>query len=174
MTSQTKPESTSDETAPEENTPRRFRASRFHRWGNVSLTVAFFLLWVLELTGGGEVEGWWGTALDGAVIGSLTVASIAGFQRGVLVGKEEIREARPLWEDQSVQTSEIRRIHVPTTQEGLWLYTDPDGEVALTIRGGLEAPDELEELVIGQAPSDVEVTGLGRQGKLGRQGNGSS
>lgn len=79
------------------------------------------------------------------------------------MGENEIRKVQPLWNDQSVPTSEIRRIHVPTIENGLWLYTDPDGEVALSLGGGLEAPDELEELVIQHAPSDAAVTGLGHR-----------
>ncbi|WP_240331724.1 hypothetical protein [Salinibacter ruber] len=70
---------------------------------------------------------------------------------------------QPLWNDQSVQISEIRRVHVPTIESGLWLYTDPDGNPALTIGGGLEAPEELEERVTKSVPPAAKITGLGQE-----------
>ncbi len=158
------------EGAPEENAPRRFGTSNFYRF--LVLSVAVFWLvtigseWISDVNGklaeGSEI------ATDAVVLGLLAYALFAVFQRSVVVGTEEIRKVRPLWNDQSVQISEIRRVHVPTIESGLWLYTDPDGNPALTICGGLEAPEELEERVIQHAPSDAAVTGLGHRA------NGSS
>jgi hypothetical protein len=111
---------------------------------------------------------WSELALDAGIVGGLVLVVFNAFRKSVLVGENEIRKVQPLWNDQSVPTSEIRRIHVPTIENGLWLYTDPDGNPALTIGGGLEAPEELEELVIQHAPSDTAVTGLGHRA------NGSS
>ncbi len=62
-----------------------------------------------------------------------------------------------------MQISEIRRVHVPTIESGLWLYTDPDGDAALTIGGGLEDPDRLKELVIQSVPAAAKITGLGQE-----------
>ncbi len=156
--------------APEGNAPRWFGTSNFSRF--LVLSVAVFWLvtigseWISDVNGklaeGSEI------ATDLIVLGLLAYALFAVFQRSVVVGTEEIRKVRPLWWDQSVQISAIRRVHVPTTESGLWLYTDPDGNPALTIGGGLEAPDELEERVIQHAPSDAAVTGLGHRA------NGSS
>jgi len=41
--------------------------------------------------------------------------------------------------------------------------TDPDGKPALKIGAGLEAPDELEELVIQSVPPAAKITGLGQE-----------
>jgi hypothetical protein len=77
------------------------------------------------------------------------------------VGTEEIRKVRPLWWDKSVQISEIRRVHVPTTHftDGLRLHTDPDRKPALKIGAGLEDPDRLKELVIQSVPLEAKITG---------------
>ncbi|WP_251965025.1 hypothetical protein [Salinibacter ruber] len=111
---------------------------------------------------------WSELALDAGIVAGLVLVVFNAFRKSVLVGENEIRKVQPLWNDQSVQISEIRRVHVPTIKNGLWLYTDPGGNPALTIGGGLEAPDELEERVIQHAPSDAAVTGLGHRA------NGSS
>jgi hypothetical protein len=152
-------ETSSQETAPEADPPCRFRASRFYRWGNVSVTVVFFLWVVLVYTSAEGSEELWGAALYPAMLGYLVLASFAGFQRSIVVGKEEIRKVRMLWPDSSLQNSEIRRVHFPTTQEGLWLYTDPDGNPALKIEAGLEDPVGLEELVIQSVPAAAKITG---------------
>ncbi len=158
------------EGAPEENAPRWFGTSDFTRFLILSGATVWLLVvgpeWMSDVNGnlaeGSKI------ATDAVVLGLLVYASFAVFQRSVVVGTEEIWKVRPLWWDQSVQISAIRRVHVPTTESGLWLYTDPDGNPALTIGGGLEAPDELEERVIQHAPSDAAVTGLGHRA------NGSS
>ena len=117
----------------------------------------------MDYADGVAAREWSELALDAGIVGGLVLVVFNAFRKGVLVGENEIRKVQPLWNDQSVPTSEIRRIHVPTIENGLWLYTDPDGEVALSLGGGLEAPDELEELVIQHAPSDAAVTGLGHR-----------
>ncbi len=98
-------------------------------------------------------------ATDAVVLGLLAYALFAVFQRSVVVGTEEIWKVRPLWWDRSVQISEIRRVHVPTTASGLWLYTDPDRKPVLKTGGGLEDSEELEEMVTESIPSDAEITG---------------
>jgi hypothetical protein len=155
----------SQETAPEENAPRRFGTSQFQRWGSVFLTVLFFLISVLEYVEG-PAEEWSGVAVDSSIAGLLVLVCVDKFQRTILVGEKEIRETRPLWRDRSLQISEIRRVHVPTTQDGLWLYTDPDGNPALMIGGGLEAPEKLEELVIQSVPAAAKITGLGQEERM--------
>ncbi|MCS3665602.1 phage gp37-like protein [Salinibacter ruber] len=170
MVSPTKPES-----APEGNAPRRFGTSDFTRFLVLSGAAVWLLFGPEQVSdvNGELAEGWKATwkstadaialGLDAVALGLLAYASFAVFQRGVVVGTEEIRKVQPLWTDQSLQTSEIRRVHVPTTQDGLWLYTDPDGNPALTIGGGLEAPEELEELVIQSVPPAAKITGLGQE-----------
>jgi hypothetical protein len=153
------------EGAPEENASRRFGTSNFSRF--LVLSVAVFWLvtigseWISDVNGklaeGTEI------ATDLIVLGLLAYALFAVFQRGVVVGTEEIRKVRPLWWDRSVQISKIRRVHVPTTQDGLWLYTDPDGNPALKIGAGLEDPAGLKEIVTGSVPSEAKITGLGQE-----------
>ena len=154
--------------APEEHAPRRFGLSQSRRWISASGLLACILLVGTAYAGGGAAREWSELALDAGIVGGLVLVVFNAFRKSVLVGENEIRKVQPLWNDQSVPTSEIRRIHVPTIENGLWLYTDPDGNPALTIGGGLEAPEELEELVIQHAPSDTAVTGLGHRA------NGSS
>ena len=154
--------------APEEHAPRRFGLSQSRRWISASGLLACILLVGTDYAGGGAAGKWSGLALDAGIVGGLVLVVFNAFRKSVLVGENEIRKVQPLWSDRSVPTSEIRRVHVPTIENGLWLYTDPDGNPALTIGGGLEAPEELEELVIQHAPSDTAVTGLGHRA------NGSS
>ena len=154
--------------APEEHAPRRFGLSQSRRWISASGLLACILLVGTAYADEGAAGKWSELALDAGIVGGLVLVVFNAFRKSVLVGENEIRKVQPLWNDQSVPTSEIRRIHVPTIENGLWLYTDPDGEVALSLGGGLEAPDELEELVIQHAPSDAAVTGLGHRA------NGSS
>lgn len=163
MTSQPKPGN-----APEGNAPRRFGLSQSQRRISASGLLAFLLVFGMDYADGVAAREWSELALDAGIVGGLVLVVFNAFRKSVLVGENEIRKVQPLWNDQSVPTSEIRRIHVPTIENGLWLYTDPDGEVALSIGGGLEAPEELEERVIQQAPSDAAVTGLGHRA------NGSS
>ncbi|WP_263784324.1 hypothetical protein [Salinibacter grassmerensis] len=158
MTSQNKSGNASDE-----NAPRRFGISQFQRWISASGLVALLLVYGTNYADGVVAMEWSELALDASLVAGVVLAAFNGFRKEVLVGENEIRKVQPLWTDQSVQISEIRRVHVPTTESGLWLYTDPDGNPALTIGGGLEAPDELEELVIQHAPSDAAVTGLGHR-----------
>ena len=158
MTSQSKPGN-----APEGNAPRCFGPSQSQRWGAASGLLFFLLVVGTDYADGVAAGEWSELALDAGIVAGLVLVVFNAFRKSVLVGENEIRKVQPLWNDQSVPTSEIRRVHVPTIENGLWLYTDPDGEVALSIGGGLEAPDELEELVIQHAPSDAAVTGLGHR-----------
>ena len=163
MVTQAKPES-----APGGNAPRRFGTPNFSRF--LVLSVAVFWLvtigseWISDVNGklaeGSEI------ATDAVVLGLLAYALFAVFQRSVVVGTEEIWKVRPLWWDRSVQISEIRRVHVPTTESGLWLYTDPDGNPALKIEAGLEDPVGLEELVIQSVPAAAKITGLGQEERM--------
>lgn len=156
------------EGAPEGNASRRFGTSNFSRF--LVLSVAVFWLvtigseWISDVNGklaeGSEI------ATDLIVLGLLAYALFAVFQQSVVVGTEEIRKVRPLWWDKSVQISAIRRVHVPTTADGLWLYTDPDRNPALKIGAGLEDPDGLEELVIQSLPSEAKITGLGQEERM--------
>ncbi|MCS4200697.1 hypothetical protein [Salinibacter ruber] len=154
--------------APQENAPRRFGLSQSQRWGAASGLLFFLLVVGTDYASGVAAREWSELALDAGIVAGLVLVVLNAFRKEVLVEENEIRKVQPLWRDQSVPTSEIRRVHVPMTQDGLWLYTDPDGNPALTIGGGLEAPEELEERVIQHAPSDAAVTGLGHRA------NGSS
>jgi hypothetical protein len=97
------------------------------------------------------------------MVAGLVLIVLNSSWKEVLIEENEIRKVQPLWAGQSLQISEIRRVHVPTIESGLWLYTDPDGDAALTIGGGLEAPDELEELVIQSVSPAAKITGLGQE-----------
>ncbi len=180
MADQTNPDSAPEEaspqktspqkTAPEENMPHRFGLA----WQRITVFVGGFvgLLTVIGLTTtgieyavGAAPAGWVDLAVDASLLVGLAGAGYAirtcfnGFRRHVEVGAEEIRKVHPLWSGQSVQISEIRRVHVPTTESGLWLYTDPDGDAALIIGGGVEDPDRLKELVIQSVPPEAKITG---------------
>lgn len=173
MASQSKPESdpesvAPENTAPEEHLPRRFGPSQSQRWVTASGLVSFLLVSGIDYADGVAVGEWSALTVDTTVVIGLVLATFDVFRKEVLVGEEEIREVRPLWRDRSLQISEIQRVHVPTTQGGLWLYTDPDGNPALKIGSGLEASDEFEEVVIQSVPPEARITGLGRKGRAHR------
>ena len=136
MTSQPKPGN-----APEGSAPRRFGLSQSHLWMSASGLLFFLLVVGTDYASGVAAREWSELALDAGIVAGLVLVVFNAFRKSVLVGSGEIRKVQPLWTDQSMQTSEIRRVHVPMTQDGLWLYTDPDGNPALTIGGGLEDPD---------------------------------
>ncbi|MCS4162548.1 hypothetical protein GGP94_002992 [Salinibacter ruber] len=185
MSSQTNPDGAPEENAPREtssqetssqeialegNASRRFGPSRFeHREFSLlsAALVAFLLALGAKYTGmvvGWEAPGAWTDlglelALDAGMVAGLVLVVLNSSRKEVLVGENEIRKVQPLWRDQSVPTSEIRRVHVPTTQDGLWLYTDTDGKPALKIGARLEDSEELEEMVTESIPSDAEITG---------------
>ena len=149
--------------APEGNAPRRFGLSQSQRWGAASGLLFFLLVVGTDYAGGVAAREWSELSLDAGIVAGLVLVVFNAFRKSVLVGENEIRKVQPLWNDQSVQISEIRRVHVPTIENGLWLYTDPDGNPALTIGGGLEAPDELEERVTESVPPAAKITGLGQE-----------
>ncbi len=149
--------------APQENAPRRFGLSQSQRWGAASGLLFFLLVVGTDYASGVAAREWSELALDASIVAGLVLVVFNAFRKSVLVGENEIRKIQPLWNDQSVQISEIRRVHVPTIKNGLWLYTDPDGNPALTIGGGLEAPDELEERVTESVPPAAKITGLGQE-----------
>lgn len=172
MADQTNPDSapektSSQETAPEENMPHRFGLARQWKTMFVGGFAGLLSVTVLEPTmdyaGGAAPVGWAELAVDASLLVGLGLAGFNAFRRHVEVGAEEIRKVQPLWGDRSVQISEIRRVHVPTTESGLWLYTDPDGNPALKIGAGLEDPAGLEELVIQSVPPEAKITGLGQE-----------
>jgi hypothetical protein len=149
--------------APEGNVPRRFGLSQSHLWMSASGLLFFLLVVGMDYAGGVAAGEWSELALDASIVAGLVLVVFNAFRKSVLVGENEIRKVQPLWWDRSVQISAIRRVHVPTTESGLWLYTDPDGNPALTIGGGLEAPEELEELVTESVPPAAKITGLGQE-----------
>ena len=163
-------ETASQETAPEENMPHRFGLARQWRTMFVGGFVGLLTVTVLELTmdyaGGAAPPGWAELAVDASLLAGLGLAGFNAFRGRVEVGAEEIRKVQPLWSGQSVQISEIRRVHVPTTESGLWLYTDLDGDAALTIGRRLEDHDRLKELVIQSVPSEAKITGLGQEERM--------
>ncbi|MCS3649930.1 hypothetical protein GGQ08_001224 [Salinibacter ruber] len=149
--------------APQENAPRRFGLSQSQRWGAASGLLFFLLVVGTDYASGVAAREWSELALDAGIVAGLVLVVFNAFRKSVLVGENEIRKIQPLWWDQSVQISAIRRVHVPTIESGLWLYTDPDGNPALTIGGGLEAPEELEERVTESVPPAAKITGLGQE-----------
>ncbi len=149
--------------ASEGNAPRRFGLSQSQRWGAASGLLFFLLVVGTDYASGVAAREWSELALDAGIVAGLVLVVFNAFRKEVLVEENEIRKVQPLWRDQSVPTSEIRRVHVPMTQDGLWLYTDPGGNPALTIGGGLEAPDELEERVTESVPPAAKITGLGQE-----------
>lgn len=166
MDSQTEPETAPQETTLEEGEQRRFETSRHWRRRTISVGALLFSFTVLELIGDGA--GTWEIVQESTLIGFFTLAYVASFRRSVLIEKKEIRKVLPVWKDRfveisSVQTGDVRRVHVPVSQEGLWLYTDLEENVALNVGSGIENPDELKKLVLQQAPSSAEVTGLGHR-----------
>jgi hypothetical protein len=154
MAVQTRPEN-----ALEENAPRRFSPSQSQRWGAASSLLLFLLVAGTDYADGVAAGEWSELALDTSILAAVVLLVFDTFRKSVLVRSGEIQKVQPLWRNRSVQISEIRRVHVPTTESGLWLYTDPDGNPALKIGAGLEDNEELEKLVIQSAPSEAEITG---------------
>jgi hypothetical protein len=149
---QTNPESaleetSSQETSPEENAPCRFGTLDFTRFLVLSVAAVWLLTTGPEQVSdvNGNLAEWSKIATDVVALGLSAYACFAVFQRSVVVGKEEIRNIRPLWTNRPVQIGEIRRVHIPATPGGPRLYTDPDGNPALKVGARLEEPGGPQE-----------------------------
>jgi len=49
-------------------------------------------------------------------------------------------------------------VHFPTTQSGIWLYTDPDENPAIIVEDQFERFGQLAVQVAGQLPGTAEIT----------------
>ncbi|MCS3666771.1 hypothetical protein GGP85_002159 [Salinibacter ruber] len=105
--------------APEGNVPRRFGLSQSHLWMSASGLLFFLLVVGMDYAGGVAAGEWSELALDAGIVAGLVLVVFNAFRKEVLVEENEIRKVQPLWRDQSVPTSAIRRVHVPTTESGL-------------------------------------------------------
>ena len=110
-----------------------------------------------ELTGGDPL--WtWGQLVDVALLGAVLLGGAHGFLARIEISEGTLWKRRPLWTDKAFSLSKVRRVHFPTTQGGLWLYTDPDGDPAITIQGRFEQFGQLAVQVVGQLPDTAEIT----------------
>ena len=129
-----------------------YRTSRSHR----ALFATILLFFGLELANG--TFGPWGQLVNVFLLGVVILSSIHGFLAKVEICGRTLWKRRPLWTDKSLDLSKIERVHFPTTQGGIWLYTDPDGDPALTIQGRFEQFGQLAIQVVGQLPGTAEIT----------------
>jgi len=135
-----------------------YRTSRGQHALSASGAAVMLLTTALELAGlGGPPE------TDVLVayafgVGITLLGAVHGFKMTIQVGDGMLRKRRPLWKDKDLRFREVRRVHLPTTQRGLWLYTDPAGDPALTIKGHFERFGELAVQVAGQLPDEAEIT----------------
>lgn len=133
-----------------------YRTSRGHR--ALSILGAAAMLFVIgsDLTGGDPL--WtWGQLVDAALLGAVLLGGADGFLARIEIGDRTLWKRRPLWTDEALSLSKVRRVHFPTTQSGLWLYTDPDGDPALTIGGRFERFGNLAVQIADQLPDAAEV-----------------
>jgi hypothetical protein len=135
-----------------------YRTSRGQRALSASGAAVMLLVAALELAGlGGPPE------TDVLVayafgVGITLLGAVHGFKMTIQVGDGMIKKRRPLWTDKTLRLREVRRVHFPTIQSGLWLYTDPSGDPALTLEGHFERFGALAVQVAGQLPDEAEIT----------------
>ena len=146
-----------------------YRTSWRHRTLSTVAAAIMLLLFGLELTDG-DALGPWGKLVDVFLLNVVILGSTHGFLEKVEISGRTLWKRRPLWTDKALSLSKVKRIHFPTTQGGLWLYTDPDGDPALTIQGRFEQFGQLAVQVVGQLPDTAEITDpAGRLDKYRRE-----
>lgn len=134
-----------------------YRTSRGHRALSALGAAVMLLLFGLELTDG-DTFGLWGQLVDVTSLGVVLLAGAHGFLAKIEIEGRTLWKRRPLWTDKDLRLSAVERVHFPTTQGGIWLYTDPDGDPALTVEGQFERFGELAIQVVGQLPDTAEIT----------------
>lgn len=135
-----------------------YRTSQLQR--GLALASAASLLLVATLRVTGDRPLWELSFVSFALTAGLLLAATGyGLRARIRVSEQAIRKTRPLWNDNTVRFSEVRRAHLPLTEKGLWLYTDPDESPDLTVEAqSFERFDELACQVIRRLPSGVEVS----------------
>jgi hypothetical protein len=135
-----------------------YRTSHAQRALSASGAALMLLVAALELAGlGGPPE------TDALVayafgVGITLLGAVHGFKMTIQLGDGMLKKRRPLWTDKTLHLREVRRVHFPTTQSGLWPYTDPGGDPALTLEGHFEQFGELAVQVAGQLPDEAKIT----------------
>ena len=146
-----------------------YRTSRGRRALSVLGAAVMLLLFGLELTDG-DPFGLWGQLVDVALLGVVLLGAVDGFLARIEIGEGTLRKRRPLWTDEALRLSKVQRVHFPTIQGGIWLYTDPDGDPAVTIGGQFERFGTLAVQVADQLPDTAEITDpAGRLDKYRRE-----
>ncbi|MEF8865352.1 MAG: hypothetical protein V5A20_06275 [Salinibacter sp.] len=122
-----------------------------------------------ELTSGDPL--WtWDQLMDVVLLGAVLLGGAHGFLAKIEISDRTLWKRRPLWTDKDLRLSTVERVHFPTTQSGLWLYTDPDGDPALTVQGQFERFGQLAIQVADQLPGTAEITDpAGRLDKYRRE-----
>jgi len=135
-----------------------YRTSQLQRSLALASAASLLLMATLRVTGDRPL---WEPSLLNFVLtaGHLLVATGYGLRARIQVSERAVRKTRPLWSDNTVRFGDVRRAHLPLTEEGLWLYTDPDGSPDLAVEAqSFERFDELACQVIRRLPSDAEVS----------------
>ena len=138
-----------------------YRSSWRHRAISVSGVVVVAFLYGSALI----QEGFpWGELYVHYIsLGVVLLGCAEGFSKRIEIGEETLQKRRLLWTNTGLRWNELRRVHLPTTENGLWLYTDPDGDPALTVEGHYERIGDLALQVTGRLPDGAEVTDPNRR-----------
>jgi len=122
-----------------------YRTSRGHRTLSALSAAIMLLVYGLELTDGNPSgpwsdlpEPWWGLLAEVVLLGMVLLPAVDGFLARIEISDRTLWKRRPLWTDKAFSLGKTERVHFPTIESGLWLYTDPDGDPALTIGGQFE------------------------------------
>jgi hypothetical protein len=136
-----------------------YRTSQLQR--GLALASATSLLLIATLRVTGDRPLWEPSLINFVLTAGLPLAATGyGLRTRIRVSERAIRKTRPLWSDNTVRFSDVRRAHLPLTEEGLWLYTDPDGSPDPAVEAqSFERFDELADT----APA------LGRGGERSRR-----
>ncbi|PSQ89958.1 MAG: hypothetical protein BRD30_05220 [Bacteroidetes bacterium QH_2_63_10] len=141
----------------ERNGATTYRTSRLQR--GLALVAAASLLLLAGLQVTGERPFLVASYVDFALTAVGLLAAIGyGLQAKIRVSEQAIRKTRPLRKDSTVRFGDVQRVHLPSTEEGLWLYTSPDGSPDLAIEAlSFERFEKLACQVIRRLPPGAEV-----------------
>lgn len=135
-----------------------YRTSQTQKGLAYVATASLLVLAVLRVTDDRPL--WELSAVNFFLTAGLLFSAIGyGLRARIRVSDRAIRKTRPLWTDTTVPFTDVRRVHLPVTNEGLWLYRDPEGRADLEVEAlSFERFEEMACQVMRRLPPDAEVT----------------
>lgn len=136
-----------------------YRYSRGQKAFSIIGFTVVVLLAVLEWTGGGQTSTYFLVTYP-VFIGLTFLGVVNALKSTVEIGEDALRLRRPLplQRNKSVRWSEVQRMRLKAAGNAAYLYTDLDGDPALTIGEQFERFREMAAEIADRLPDGTEIT----------------